>query len=101
MRIEIEGQVVSFYPENEREAQELNRLWQALVECEGENHRLEPMGIFTPGGTEAARFYLQGGRPAVSPERKIRYYCPICNRYEEHPAGKAPVCCGQPMIPMD
>ncbi|WP_297056582.1 hypothetical protein [Thermosulfurimonas sp.] len=101
MRIQIEGQVVYFRPENEREARELDRLWKVLTVCEGENRKIQPMGIYTPGATEAAQFFIEGVKPAVSPEKTIRYVCMICNRMEEHPAGKAPICCGQPMIPMD
>ncbi len=101
MRILIEGQVVQLIPENTQERQELNHLWQTLTVCEGENRRLQPMGIYTPGGTEAARFYIEGAAPAVSSEKPLRYVCTICNRFEEHPAGQAPICCGQPMVPMD
>ncbi len=101
MRINVEGQVVYFIPENEREIQELNELWQKIIVCEGENKRLLPMGVFSPGSTEAAQFYIEGAKPAQSPKKVIRYMCTICNRFEEHPAGEAPVCCGQAMIPMD
>ncbi len=106
MRIEIDKQIVKFIPENEREEEELNKLWQYVVSCEGESFRLVPIGMYVPGSSKEAMFQVEGIKldskaAAAPPKKKIRYVCMECNRMEEYPPGEAPVCCGQPMHPMD
>ncbi len=105
MQIEIEKQVVKFIPENEQEAQELNKLWQYIVACEGESFKLVPIGMFVPATSKEAMFQVEGVKvetvQATVHKKKVRYVCMECNRMEEFPEGEAPVCCGQPMHAMD
>ncbi|OAG26844.1 hypothetical protein [Thermodesulfatator autotrophicus] len=105
MKIEIDKQIVKFTPENEKEVQELNKLWQYVVACEGESFKLVPIGMFVPGTSKEAMFQTEGLKvetaQVTTPKKKIRYVCMECNRMEEFPEGEAPVCCGQPMHPMD
>ncbi|WP_022854035.1 hypothetical protein [Thermodesulfatator atlanticus] len=105
MRIEIDKQIVKFIPENEQEEQELNKLWQYIVSCEGESLKLTPIGVYMPGSSKEAMFQVEGIKipkgQASTPQEKIRYVCMECNRMEEFPRGEAPVCCGKPMHPMD
>ena len=107
MKIEIDKQIVRFVPETEQEAQELNQLWQYIVSCEGESHKLVPLGIYAPGSSEAAQFQVEGLKvtspgPPSSPGEKIRYVCMECNRMEEYASGEEPpICCGQPMHRLD
>ena len=104
MRIEIDRQIVKFIPENKKEEEELNKLWQYVVSCEGESFKLVPIGVYAPGSTREAMFQVEGikistSKPASA--KKIRYVCMECNRMEEYPPGETPICCGQPMHPMD
>lgn len=105
MRIEIEGAIIRLIPENEREVSELNSLWELVARCEEENRKLLPLGVYVPGSTPYAQFYVEGLKVSTSPHReirKIRYVCMICNRMEEYPEDKpTPICCGQPMYRMD
>ncbi|NPA49893.1 MAG: hypothetical protein GXO20_07915 [Thermodesulfobacteria bacterium] len=104
MRIEIDKQIVRFIPESKQEEEELNKLWQYVVSCEGESFRLVPIGVYVPGSTKEAMFQVEGVKVETqpsAPKKKIRYVCMECNRMEEYPPGEAPVCCGQPMHPMD
>ncbi|HHI97291.1 MAG TPA: hypothetical protein ENJ96_05500 [Thermodesulfatator atlanticus] len=104
MRIEIDKQIIKFVPENQKEEEELNKLWQYVVSCEGESFKLVPIGVYVPGSTPEAMFQVEGikiSTPQPTATKKIRYVCMECNRMEEYPAGEAPICCGQPMHPMD
>ncbi|MCS7150585.1 MAG: hypothetical protein N2Z40_06765 [Caldimicrobium sp.] len=105
MRIEIEGAVVRLIPETERERMELNGLWELVAKCEEENRKLLPLGMYVPGSSAYAQFYVEGLKAQADPTkglRKLRYVCMICNRMEEYPEDKpTPICCGQPMYNMD
>lgn len=105
MRIEIEGAVVRLIPENEREAQELNKLWELVARCEEENRKLLPLGIYVPRTSPYAQFYVEGLSLKADVKKgikKVRYVCMICNRMEEYPEDSpTPICCGQPMYNMD
>ncbi len=104
MRIQIDKQIVKFVPENTQEEAELNKLWQYVVSCAEESFRLVPIGIYVPGSSKEAMFRVEGLKMKdqdMSSAPKIRYVCMECNRMEEYPPGQAPICCGQPMHPMD
>ncbi|MBA2848737.1 hypothetical protein G4V39_02060 [Thermosulfuriphilus ammonigenes] len=103
MKFEFDKQIVRFIPETKEEEAALDRLWKYLVECEGESRKLVPLGIYMPGTSTEAQFQVEGYVMTQSPSQEtVRYYCPVCNRYEEIPAGsEPPVCCNQPMVAMD
>ncbi len=105
MKIEIEGAVVKLIPENKRETQELNKLWELVARCEEENRKLLPLGMYVPGSSPYAQFYVEGLSAKADPQksvRKVRYVCMICNRMEEYSEDRpTPICCGQPMYNMD
>ncbi|MFN3406766.1 MAG: hypothetical protein ACK40E_03445 [Caldimicrobium sp.] len=103
MKIDIEGSIIKLIPENEREIEELNKLWQLLARCEEENRKLLPLGHFVPQSTPYMQFYIEGLNLKASYQSpKVRYICMICNRMEEYPEEKpTPICCGQPMYKMD
>jgi len=105
MKIEIEGAVIRLIPESEREVKELNELWELVARCEEENRKLLPLGVYVPGSSPYAQFYVEGLSRKVEPSkviRKVRYVCMICNRMEEYPEDRpTPVCCSQPMHNLD
>ncbi|MCS7199885.1 MAG: hypothetical protein N2327_03970 [Caldimicrobium sp.] len=105
MKIEIEGAIIRLIPESDREVKELNALWELIARCEEENRKLLPLGMYVPGSSEYAQFYVEGLKAEVKPKvelRKIRYVCMICNRMEEYTEDRpTPICCGQPMYSMD
>jgi len=59
MRIELEGTLLKFIPENEREKTELNQLWTAIIDCVRENRKLVPVGEYIPGIKEIAVFNIE------------------------------------------
>ncbi|PMP61490.1 MAG: hypothetical protein C0197_05510 [Caldimicrobium thiodismutans] len=105
MRIEIEGAVIRLVPENEREVQDLNKLWELVARCEEENRKLLPIGMYVPGSSPYVQFYVEGlsAKADVSKViKRVRYVCMVCNRMEEYPEDKpTPICCGQPMHNLD
>lgn len=105
MKIEIEGAIIKFIPETQREAEELDALWKLVARCDEENRKILPLGVYVPGSSPYAQFYVEGLKTKAEPERvvrKVRYVCMICNRMEEYPeSAPNPVCCGQPMYCMD
>ena len=46
MKIELEGSLIKFTPENERESDELNQLWSIIINCVNENKKLVPVGEY-------------------------------------------------------
>lgn len=81
MKIEIEGAIIKLIPENEREVSELNNLWELVARCEEENRKLLPLGVYVPGSTPYAQFYVEGLKVSTSTHReirKIRYVCMVC-----------------------
>lgn len=105
MKIEVEGSIIRLIPESQREAEELNKMWEVVARCEEENKKLLPLGVYVPGSSPYAQFYVEGSEIKGDVRknlRKLRYVCMICNRMEEYPEDRpTPLCCGQPMINMD
>jgi adenine-specific DNA methylase len=105
MKIEVEGAIIRLIPENKQEVEGLNKMWELVARCEEENKKLLPLGMYIPGSSSYAQFYVEGIQASADAResvRKIRYVCMICNRMEEYPEDRpTPVCCGQPMISMD
>jgi len=59
MRIELEGTLIKFIPENDREKTELNQLWTLIIDCVRENRKLVPVGEYIPGIKEVAVFNIE------------------------------------------
>lgn len=105
MKIEIEGAIIKLIPESDREIEDLNRMWELIARCEEENRKILPLGIYVPGTSPYAQFYIEGIQAKADLRkniRRVRYVCMICNRMEEYPEDRpTPICCGQPMHNMD
>ncbi len=59
MRMELEGTLLKFTPENDRERQELNQLWTIIIGCVNEGKKLVPVGQYLPGIKEVATFNIE------------------------------------------
>ncbi|SPQ01962.1 conserved hypothetical protein [Candidatus Sulfobium mesophilum] len=59
MKIELEGTLLNFTPENDRERQELNQLWTIIIGCVSEGKKLVPVGQYLPGIKEVATFNIE------------------------------------------
>ena len=59
MKIELEGSLIRFRPENEREADELNQLWTIIIDCVKDNRKLVPVGEYIKGMKEVATFNIE------------------------------------------
>lgn len=59
MRIELEGSLLKFMPENAREKEELNQLWNIVIDCVNQNRKLVPVGEYLPGIKEVATFNIE------------------------------------------
>ncbi|MBI4686886.1 MAG: hypothetical protein HY756_03780 [Nitrospirae bacterium] len=59
MRIELEGSLLKFIPENEREKTDLNHLWSIIIGCVSEGKKLVPVGQYVPGMKEVATFNIE------------------------------------------
>ncbi len=59
MRMELEGSLLKFTPENDREKEELNQLWTIVVGCVNEGKKLVPVGQYLPGIKEVAVFNIE------------------------------------------
>jgi len=59
MKIEMEGTLIKFTPENEREKTELNQLWVIVVGCIDDGKKLVPVGEYLPGIKEVATFNME------------------------------------------
>ncbi len=59
MRMELEGTLLKFTPENDRERDELNQLWNIVIGCVNEGKKLVPVGQYLPGIKEVAVFNIE------------------------------------------
>jgi len=59
MKITLEGSLLKFAPENEREADELNQLWSIIIDCANTNRKLVPVGEYVKGMKEVATFNIE------------------------------------------
>ena len=59
MKIELEGTLIRFTPENEREKTELNQLWVIVIGCIDNGKKLVPVGEYLPGIKEVATFNME------------------------------------------
>ncbi|RMG71885.1 MAG: hypothetical protein D6710_05470 [Nitrospirae bacterium] len=59
MKIELEGSLIKMIPENDREREELNQLWNIIIGCVKDNKKLVPVGEYLPGMKEVATFHIE------------------------------------------
>ena len=59
MKIELDGTLLKMTPENQREKDELNQLWNIIIDCVKENRKLVPVGQYIPGMKEVATFNIE------------------------------------------
>ncbi len=59
MKIELEGSLLRMIPENEREREELNQLWNIIIDCVAYNKKLVPVGQYIPDINEVATFNIE------------------------------------------
>ena len=59
MKITIKEKIVTFVPENDQEAADLDMVWKNIIDCNAFNKKLAPMGAYLPGEGEGARFVIE------------------------------------------
>ena len=60
MQIKIEKNIVEFLPQNEAETNQLQALWNTIVDCIKFNKKLTPIGEYVPQKSNMARFSIDG-----------------------------------------
>jgi hypothetical protein len=110
MQIRIDDNVIELRPENQQETGQMETLWRKLVDCLGENRRLNPIGEYIPLKDNVARFFVElpGGSPAgheleaATVTDDCTVVCTVCNKYLALKHGdEVPICCGRPMESVD
>lgn len=109
MKISVDKNVVEFTPENPQETASLELLWKVVIDCDGNNKKIVPMGQFIPGHDTLARFHIEGIKGGVTTysddttaPADNSYYCSTCNKYMNVKTGDPlPQCCGRDMEVMD
>lgn len=59
MKIEFEGTLLRFHPDNPDETAQLDRLWKMIIGCVEEGKKLVPVGQFLPGTSASANFHIE------------------------------------------
>ena len=59
MEINIDKNLVTFTPANETEVEQLQSLWNVIVDCQKFNKKLVPVGEFVPQKEQIARFAIE------------------------------------------
>ena len=62
MQINIEKNLVEVTPESDTETQQLEQLWQTIVDCVKFNKHLVPVGEFVPPQSNIARFAIEDAK---------------------------------------
>ena len=60
MKISVENNVVEFVPDSETETDQLEQLWNTIVDCVKFNKKLVPIGEYVPQKSNTARFAIEG-----------------------------------------
>jgi len=60
MHINIDRNVVEFFPETSSETATMEVLWRVIVDCIKENKKLVPIGEYIPSKENLARFVIEG-----------------------------------------
>lgn len=108
MKIEIEKNLVQFFPEGAEEKAKLQLLWQMMVDCVGTNKKMVPVGEYSPAKHHSATFMIedlaanQQAYEVVRVDFDCRCYCQVCNKFVDIKKGEAiPICCGRLMEIID
>ena len=59
MKIAIDKNLVEFNPESDTEKNDLGALWDVIVDCVKFNKKLVPVGEYSPGKNDVARFAIE------------------------------------------
>ena len=59
MKIEFEGTLLKFHPENKSETAQLDQLWKMVIGCVADGKKLVPVGQFIPGTSASANFHIE------------------------------------------
>jgi hypothetical protein len=59
MEIKVEKNLVSFVPVDDQETEQLQSLWNLIVDCVKFNKKLVPVGEFVPQKEKIARFSIE------------------------------------------
>jgi len=59
MEIKVEKKLVTFAPASEAETEQLQQLWNLVVDCVKFNKKLVPVGEFVPQKENLARFAIE------------------------------------------
>jgi hypothetical protein len=59
MEIKVEKSLVSFVPADDQETEQLESLWNVIVDCVKFNKKLVPVGEFVPQKEKIARFSIE------------------------------------------
>jgi hypothetical protein len=59
MEIKVDKNLVSFVPANDQETEQLQSLWNLIVDCVKFNKKLVPVGEFVPQKEKIARFSIE------------------------------------------
>ncbi|RMG03785.1 MAG: hypothetical protein D6726_04810 [Nitrospirae bacterium] len=59
MKIEMEGTLIRMIPETDTEKEQLNQLWNVIIDCVNQNRKLVPVGEYIPGMKEIATFNIE------------------------------------------
>jgi hypothetical protein len=59
MEIKIEKNLVTFTPADDGETEQLQALWNVIVDCAKFNKKLVPVGEFVPQKENIARFAIE------------------------------------------
>lgn len=59
MKISVDKNLVEFVPETDSEKQELEKVWNTVVDCAKFNKKLSPIGEYVPARSDMARFAIE------------------------------------------
>ena len=59
MEIKVDKNLVSFVPADDQETEQLQSLWNVIVDCVKFNKKLVPVGEFVPQKEKVARFSIE------------------------------------------
>ena len=59
MKISVEKNIVEFIPDSVQETDQLEQLWNTIVDCVKFNQKLVPIGEYVPQKANIARFTIE------------------------------------------
>lgn len=101
MEISRDKNLVEFTPESSTETEDLQALWNIMVDCVKFNKKLVPIGEYIPLKRNVARFMVEGDIDDDTPvyaQEESTVYCRTCNKYFLVKKNEQiPLCCGKVM----